>query len=65
MPSTVIAQFHYHAGTKTLEIHFVSGAIYDYYEVPEAVYQAFKTASSKGAYFNQHIKEVYSFERKA
>ncbi|MCF3109391.1 KTSC domain-containing protein [Niabella sp. CC-SYL272] len=65
MPSTVIAHFNYHAETKTLKIRFVSGAVYDYYEVPETIYQELKTASSKGTYFNQYIKDVYPFERRA
>lgn len=64
MPSTVIANFEYDPETKTLEIRFVSGAVYDYYEVPAAIYQKFKTAQSKGTYFNQFIKAMYPFERR-
>ncbi len=65
MPSTVIAHFDYNPETKTLGIRFVSGAVYHYHEVPAAIYQKFKTAQSKGTYFNQFIKDVYPFERRA
>ncbi|MBO9594963.1 MAG: KTSC domain-containing protein [Niabella sp.] len=65
MPSTVIAHVDYNPETKTLEIRFVSGAVYHYHKVPAAIYQKFKTAQSKGTYFNQFIKDVYPFERRA
>jgi hypothetical protein len=63
MPSTVIAAFNYYTDTQTLRIRFVSGIVYDYKNVPEEVYAAMKASFSKGAYFNLHIKNNYSFEK--
>lgn len=37
--------------------------IYDYKNVPEKVYKAMKTASSKGTYLNQHIKGKYDYKK--
>jgi KTSC domain len=63
MPSTVVSAIHYYPSTSTLRIIFVSGMIYDYKNVPEKVYKALKSSSSKGAYLNQHIKGLYDFEK--
>lgn len=63
MPSSVIAAIHYDAETEILRIIYVSGAIYDYKNVPEEIYIALKTSRLKGVYLNQHIKGRYTFER--
>jgi hypothetical protein len=42
----------------TLEIRFHSGGTYQYSNVPEHVYQGLMGASSKGSYFDQHIKKA-------
>jgi len=63
MPSTVVSYMHYYPETSTLRIGYVSGMVYDYKNVPEEVYAAMKASFSKGAYFNLHIKNNYSFEK--
>ena len=40
MPSSVIARYSYNTETQVLRVVFVSGMVYDYKNVPEAVYQA-------------------------
>ena len=42
-----------------LEIHFHSGGIYQYDNVPRSVYEALLAAPSKGKYFHKHIKDNY------
>ena len=64
MPSSVIRSFSYDKRTRVLQIIFVSGMVYHYKEVPEGVYQNLKSAGSRGSYFNRHIKDNYTFERK-
>ena len=44
-----------------LELEFRSGAIYRYIGVPEQVYQELLSAESKGRYFNQHIRNRFSY----
>ncbi len=61
MASSVIRSFSYDAARNELSITFVSGKIYVYQLVPKGVYEAFAAAPSKGAYFNQYIRDRYPF----
>lgn len=54
--SSVIASMGYAAPRRILEIEFHSGDIYDYFDVPEEEYAAFRSAESKGTYLNQVFK---------
>ena len=54
--SSVIASMGYAAARRILEIEFHSGDIYDYFDVPEEEYAAFRCAESKGTYLNQIFK---------
>ncbi|WP_212002482.1 KTSC domain-containing protein [Chitinophaga sp. HK235] len=63
MPSSVIRAYYYDGLHAVLRIVFMSGAIYDYEAVPEAIYRAMKNASSKGTYFNKAIKDKFRFTR--
>jgi hypothetical protein len=47
----------------TLDVAFQSGAVYRYFAVPRAVYDAFLQAPSKGLYLNQHIKGRFAYAR--
>lgn len=53
----------YDETSMTLEIEFNSGGIYQYYNVPETIYNSLMNASSHGKYFHQHIKDVYRYTR--
>lgn len=44
-----------------LEVEFQSDAIYQYLEVPPAVYTELLAAESKGQYFNSEIRDAYGF----
>ncbi|HHT1611250.1 KTSC domain-containing protein [Klebsiella pneumoniae] len=41
-----------------MEIAFHSGGIYQYSRVPSTVYTALMNASSKGQFFDAHIKKA-------
>jgi len=63
MPSTAISFFRYENATRRLFVTFVgSGKTYVYFDVPEAAYAEFRAASSKGRYFNAHIRDRYTYE---
>ena len=49
--------------SRTLEVEFHTGGIYQYSGVPEAVYHGLMQAASKGAYFHDHIKDRYPCRR--
>ena len=66
MPSTAIEHVSYDEAACELHITFVGGtAAYTYYQVPKQVHAAFRTAFSKGQYFNAWIKDRYDFRRHA
>lgn len=63
MPSTVIRSYRYDAKRRVLDIVFQSRRRYTYKGVPQETYAAMKTAFSKGAFFNRHIRDRFAFER--
>lgn len=48
----------YDSKTKILEIEFHNGTIYQYFNVPETIFNGLMSANSKGSYFDSHIKKV-------
>ena len=61
--SANIASVGYDAGTKTLEIEFRSGGVYQYAGVPEKRFDALMKASAIGSYFHREIKPWYQFRK--
>ena len=61
MPSTAIRSIFYVPAKRELWVTFVSGRRYVYAEFPSAVFDAFKTAPSRGAFFNHEIRDRYEF----
>jgi len=46
-----------------IRIVFLTGTIYDYYNVAKPVFDKFLKAKSKGEYFHTYIKEKYIYEK--
>ena len=65
MPSTAVERISYDEAGHELHVTFVGGATYTYYGVPKQVEAAFRSAPSKGVFFNQFIKDRYDFRRHA
>jgi hypothetical protein len=63
MPSTVIRSYSYDARRRELDIVFQTRRRYRYRHVPMATYAALKVASSKGEFFNRHIRGRFQFSR--
>ncbi|MBI2796653.1 MAG: KTSC domain-containing protein [Gemmatimonadetes bacterium] len=61
--SSTIARFSYDSSTKTLTVVFLKSGTYNYFDVPEAVFEQFKSASSKGQFLAQSIKGNYRYAR--
>ncbi len=61
--SSMIARFRYETETLTLEIEFNKGGTYQYFDLPEQVYEALCLAASKGEFFHQNIRGVYRYAR--
>lgn len=61
--SSNIARFAYDSASQVLTIEFKKGGCYQYFEVPETVFESMKSADSKGQYFAQYIKGVFRYAR--
>ena len=61
--STTLASIAYDAPGQRLWLEFRSRAVYCYFGVPPAVYQALIAATSKGAYFNRSIRGHFPYHR--
>lgn len=61
--SESIAAIGYDAKTQTLEVEFVGGSLYQYFDVPQHVHEAFMQAESKGSFLNGSIKGVYRYAK--
>jgi hypothetical protein len=61
MPSTAIRNLFYVPAKRELWVTFVSGRRYVYAEVSPEVFDAFQAAPSRGAFFNQEIRDRYGF----
>jgi hypothetical protein len=53
----------YEPPSMTLELGFKQGAVYQYFDVPEAVYQEMMRADSKGGFFHANIKNNYRYTK--
>ncbi len=61
MPSTAIRNLFYVPNKRELWVTFVSGRRYVYADVPSEVFEAFKTADSRGTFFNHEIRDRYQY----
>lgn len=61
--SSNLASVGYDPATQTLEVEFLSGSIYQYFNVPQNVYDQLMKESSKGRFLNTYIKDTYPFSR--
>ena len=59
--STTLRTVSYDAERQLLRIEFQNRSVYQYFEVPAAVYQELMQAPSKGAYFNRSIRPRFDF----
>ena len=54
--SSNLAAVGYDADTQTLTIEFRKSGTYEFFDVPEAVYQEVMAAGSPGEYFGHNIR---------
>lgn len=60
--SSVVRYIQYDVLARELTVRLVHG-VYVYEDVPEAVYHAFLAARSKGAFYNAHVRDSFSYKR--
>ncbi len=61
--SSSIVSVGYDPATETLEIEFNSGAVYQYYNVSQSIYEELMEASSKGKFFAYQVKNFFPYSR--
>ena len=61
--SSNIVRFSYDKKSKVLQIEFKKSSTYQYFDVPERVFDAMRSAGSKGQFLAQNIKGVYRYAR--
>lgn len=61
--SSTIARFKYSSDKMMLTVEFQKGGRYEYYDVPESVFEGMKAAPSKGKYLAQSIKGRFRYAR--
>lgn len=61
--SSNVASIGYDEASSTLEVEFQSGAIYQYYGVPQNIYEQLMQAPSKGQFINAYIKNAFPYSR--
>ncbi|RSV14919.1 KTSC domain-containing protein [Sphingomonas sp. ABOLF] len=58
--SSNLASIGYDPGSETLEVEFSkTGKVYEYYNVPQFMYDRLMEASSHGIFFNAEIRNAY------
>jgi KTSC domain len=61
--STNVAAAGYDPPTMVLEVEFLNGNVYQYFDVPAQVYEEFRQAASPGQFLNTNIKGSYRYAR--
>jgi hypothetical protein len=61
--STTLRTVGYDAERRLLQFEFQNRSLYQYFDVPEAVYEELMQAPSKGTYFNQCIRSKFEVVR--
>jgi len=61
--SSNIRSVGYDPQTQTLEVEFMNGTIYQYYGVPENIYDQMMGEQSKGRFLNTYIRNQYPYSR--
>lgn len=61
--SSNIRSIGYDPASSILEVEFTSGDVYQYFDVPENLYQQFFNASSHGQFLNDNIRYNYRYQK--
>jgi hypothetical protein len=58
-----LASIGYDDAAQTLEIEFMNGTVYQYYNVGAQLFDQLMQAPSKGQFLNVYIRNAYPFSR--
>lgn len=61
--SSNIASIGYDEASQTLEVEFIGGGVYQYYNVGAALFDQLMQAPSKGQFLHAYIRNAYPYSR--
>lgn len=61
--SSSVAAIGYDEGSATLEVQFLDGAVYQYFNVGNELHTQLMAAPSKGQFVNAYIRNAYPYSR--
>ncbi|MEK7992724.1 MAG: KTSC domain-containing protein [Planctomycetota bacterium] len=61
--SSNIVRFGYEAANQELFVEFKRGGVYQYFDVPQTIFDQMKAAPSKGSFLAQMVKGRYRYAR--
>ena len=61
--SSNLARYKYDDKARVLTVEFKNGGTYNYYDVPQGVFEQMKAAQSKGEFLARSIKGAFRYAR--
>ncbi len=61
--SSNVAAVGYEEDSQTLQVEFNSGGSYQYFDVPQPIFDGLLNAASVGGYLNDNVKGSYRYSR--
>lgn len=61
--SSNVAAVGFDEDSSTLQIEFLNGAVYQYFDVPEGLFIGLRDADSVGKFLNDNIKGTYRYSK--
>lgn len=61
--SSNIESIGYDSNSQTLEIAFLNSSVYQYFDVPERIFEELMGADSQGKYLASNIKGYYRYSK--
>jgi hypothetical protein len=61
--SSNVAAVGFDEDSQTLQVEFKNGATYQYFDVPQAIFEGLLGAASVGQFLNQQVKGAYRYSR--
>ena len=63
VPSSNLASAGYDPPSEILEVEFQNGSIYQYYNVPQSIYDGLVKAPSAGRFFAYEVRNSFPYSR--
>ena len=61
--SSNVGAIGFDQASQTLEVEFLNGSVYQYYGVPDHLYEQIMQTPSKGSFLHTYIKNQYPYSR--